>query len=207
MSQAADKQERMYTYVHQEKEKRVPAFIKKNEKISATSKGTVIHKVLELLNFSKDHTMKSLNEDIKEWIDQGKLKKEYDKVIYRKEILALTNSQLGKRMKIADQKKRLYKERQFVTGIPFSDMNQEAKTDDFVVVQGIIDAYFEETDGIVLVDYKTDRVNEGEEHILINRYHAQMESYKQALEKITGKNVKEIYIYSVTLQKTITVHV
>ena len=51
------------------------------------------------------------------------------------------------------------------------------------------------------------RVNEGEEHILINRYHAQMESYKQALEKITGKNVKEIYIYSVTLQKTITVHV
>ena len=160
----------------------------------------MIHKVLELLNFSKDHTMKSLNEDIKEWIDQGKLKKEYDKVIYRKEIL-------GKRMKIADQKKRLYKERQFVTGIPFSDMNQEAKTDDFVVVQGIIDAYFEETDGIVLVDYKTDRVNEGEEHILINRYHAQMESYKQALEKITGKNVKEIYIYSVTLQKTITVHV
>ena len=207
MSQAADKQERLYTSVHQEKEKRVPAFIKKNEKISATSKGTVIHKVLELLNFSKDHTMKSLNEDIKEWIDQGKLKKEYDKVIYRKEILALTNSQLGKRMKIADQKKRLYKERQFVTGIPFSDMNQEAKTDDFVVVQGIIDAYFEETDGIVLVDYKTDRVNEGEEHILINRYHAQMESYKQALEKITGKNVKEIYIYSVTLQKTITVHV
>ena len=79
----------------------------------------------------------------------------------------------------------MYKERQFVTGIPFSDMNQEAKTDDFVVVQGIIDAYFEETDGIVLVDYKTDRVNEGEEHILINRYHAQMESYKQALEKIT----------------------
>ena len=151
--------------------------------------------------------MKSLNEDIKEWIDHGKLKKEYDKVIYRKEILALTNSHLGKRMKIADQKKRLYKERQFVTGIPFSDMNQEAKTDDFVVVQGIIDAYFEETDGIVLVDYKTDRVNEGEEHILINRYHAQMESYKQALEKITGKNVKEIYIYSVTLQKTITVHV
>ena len=32
--------------------------------------------------------MKSLNEDIKEWIDQGKLKKEYDKVIYRKEMKA-----------------------------------------------------------------------------------------------------------------------
>ena len=137
----------------------------------------------------------------------GKLKKEYEKVIYRKEILALTRSELGKRMKEAAQKKLLYKERQFVTGIPFSDMDKEAKTDDFVVVQGIIDVYFEEEDKIILVDYKTDRVREGEEDILIRRYRAQMESYQQALEKITGKCVKEIYIYSVTLQKTIPVHV
>lgn len=207
MSQAADPEEVMHSSVHQEKEKRIPSFIKKNEKISAASKGTIIHKVLELLDFSKNHTMKSLNEDIKEWIDQGKLKKEHEKVIYRKEILALTKSDLGKRMKEAAQKKMLYKERQFVTGIPFSDMNKEAKTEDYVVVQGIIDAYFEEEDGIVLVDYKTDRVNEGEEDVLIKRYHAQMESYQQALEKITGKYVKEIYIYSVILQKTIPMHV
>ena len=115
------------------------------------------------------------------------IKKEYEKVIYRKEILALTRSELGKRMKEAAQKKLLYKERQFVTGIPFSDMDKEAKTDDFVVVQGIIDVYFEEEDKIILVDYKTDRVREGGEDILIRRYRAQMESYQQALEKITGK--------------------
>ena len=71
--------------------------------------------------------MKSLNEDIERWISLGKLKKEYEKVIYRKEILALTRSELGKRMKEAAQKKLLYKERQFVTGIPFSDMNKDAK--------------------------------------------------------------------------------
>lgn len=207
MSQAADEEEQIHSSIHQEKEKRVPSFIKKNEKISAASKGTIIHKVLELLDFSKDHTMKSLNEDIKEWIQLGKLKKEHEKVIYRKEILALTSSDLGKRMKKAAKNAKLYKERQFVTGVPFSEMDKEAKTDDLVVVQGIIDVYFEEEDGMVLVDYKTDRVKEGEEGILIHRYHAQMESYKQALEKITGKNVKEIYIYSVTLQKTIMVHV
>ena len=65
----------------------------------------------------------------------------------------------------------------------------------------------QEEDKIILVDYKTDRVREGEEDILIRRYRVQMESYQQALEKITGKCVKEIYIYSVTLQKTIPVHV
>lgn len=207
MSQAADTEEQMHSLIHQEKEKRIPSFIKKKEKISAASKGTIIHKVLELLDFSKDHTMKSLNEDIKQWIKQGKLKKEDEKVIYRKEILALTKSDLGKRMKKAAQNVKLYKERQFVTGIPFSTMDEGAQTDDFVVVQGIIDVYFEEEDGIVLLDYKTDRVKEGEEGVLIQRYHAQMESYQQALEKITGKTVKEIYIYSVTLQKTIPVHV
>lgn len=207
MSQAADTEEQLYSSIHQEKEKRIPSFIKKKEKISAASKGTIIHKVLELLDFTKEHTMKSLNEDIKEWISQGKLKKEYEKVIYRKEILALTKLELGKRMKEAAQKKMLYKERQFVIGIPFSDMDKEAKTEDFVVVQGIIDAYFEEEGEIVLVDYKTDRVHEGEEEVLIKRYHTQMESYQQALEKITGKRVKEIYIYCVTLQKTIPMHV
>ena len=207
MSQEAEKEEQIYTSIHQEKEKRVPSFIREKEKISAASKGTIIHKVFELLDFAKDHTMKSLNEDIKTWIEQGKLKKEYDKIIYRKEILALIRSDLGKRMKEASKNGRLYKERQFVTGVLFSDMNQQAKTNDYVVVQGIIDVYFEEAQEIVLVDYKTDRIKEGEEEVLIHRYHAQMESYKQALEKITGKNVKEIYIYSVTLQKTITIHV
>ncbi len=201
MSQAADTEEVMYSSVSMEKEKRIPSFVKKTEKISAASKGTIIHKVFELLDFSKDYTMKSLNEDIERWISLGKLKKEYEKVIYRKEILALTRSELGKRMKEAAQKKLLYKERQFVTGIPFSDMDKEAKTDDFVVVQGIIDVYFEEEDKIILVDYKTDRVREGGEDILIRRYRAQMESYQQALEKITGKCVKEIYIYSVTLAR------
>lgn len=209
MSQAAEKEEELYSTVAglHEKEKRVPSFIKKKEKISAASKGTIIHKVLELLDFSKDHTMKSLNEDIKEWIREEKLKQEDEKVIYRKEILALTRSDLGKRMMVAARNKKLYKERQFVTGVLFSEMDPKAKTEDYVVVQGIIDAYFEEEDGLVLVDYKTDRITEDEEDILIKRYHAQMESYKKALEKITGKNVKESYIYSVTLQKTIRLDV
>ena len=75
MSQAADTEEVMYSSVSMEKEKRIPSFVKKTEKISAASKGTIIHKVFELLDFSKDYTMKSLNEDIERWISLGKLKK------------------------------------------------------------------------------------------------------------------------------------
>ena len=65
------------------------------------------------------------------------------------------------------------------------------------------DAYFEESDGIVLIDYKTDRVKTAEE--LIARYKKQLELYGEALEQTTGKKVKERIMYSFCLGKEISV--
>ena len=61
--------------------------------------------------------------------------------------------------------------------------------------------YFEEEDGLVLVDYKTDYVEKEED--LIEKHNEQLEMYKQALEKATGMKVKETYIYSTYLSKEI----
>ena len=55
----------------------------------------------------------------------------------------------------------------------------------------------------MLVDYKTDRVPEGGEKILLDRYRLQMVYYSRALSQITGKNVKQTVIYSLSLQKEI----
>ena len=63
----------------------------------------------------------------------------------------------------------------------------------------------EEEDGLVLVDYKTDRIREGEEEILKNRYQVQINYYTRALEQMTGKKVKEAVIYSLSLQKEVIV--
>ena len=60
----------------------------------------------------------------------------------------------------------------------------------------IIDAWFEEKDGLVIVDYKTDRVKEGEEQTLLDHYQVQLQYYARALSQITGKRVKEAVIYS-----------
>ena len=67
--------------------------------------------------------------------------------------------------------------------------------------QRIIDAYFEENGELVLVDYKTDAVEKAQD--LIDRYRVQLDLYERALTQITGKNVKEKLIYSVSLKKTI----
>lgn len=66
-----------------------------------------------------------------------------------------------------------------------------------VILQGIIDAFIMEEDGIILVDYKTDRVKDGEE--LRNRYQKQIDLYSKALEQILGKKVKRRVLYSFSL--------
>ena len=64
-----------------------------------------------------------------------------------------------------------------------------------VLLQGIIDCFFEEADGIVLIDYKSDYMPEGGADRIRERYKIQINYYAMALEKLTGKKVKEKYIY------------
>ena len=78
-----------------------------------------------------------------------------------------------------------------------------ADSDELVLVQGVIDAYIEEAEGSVLIDYKTDRVKEAEE--LKKRYQVQLFYYIRALEQVTGKPVKEALLYSLHLQEEIRI--
>ena len=85
------------------------------------------------------------------------------------------------------------------------ELEPETESEELVLVQGVIDLFFEEEDGLVLLDYKTDRVKKGEEDVLIRRYAAQLFWYRKALEQMTGKNVKEMILYSFTLSKALLV--
>ena len=93
----------------------------------------------------------------------------------------------------------LYKERQFSAGIPASEV-YDVTEPDVLGVQGIIDAYFYEDDDVVVMDYKTDAADE---ETLVGRYRAQLASYAEVLERLTGKKVKEQVIYSFHLDKMI----
>ncbi|MFQ9985191.1 MAG: PD-(D/E)XK nuclease family protein [Lachnospiraceae bacterium] len=75
-----------------------------------------------------------------------------------------------------------------------------------LLVQGIIDAYFEENGQWILVDYKTDHVNHrnGKE-LLKKRYEMQLRYYAKALSSLTGKPVSERVIYSFALGEAFTV--
>ena len=97
---------------------------------------------------------------------------------------------------------KLYKEKPFVFGSDAKNLfGDETASDEMILVQGIIDVFFEEEDGIVLLDYKTDRVDEEDELVL--RYEKQLQLYKSAIEKAYNVPVKEVLIYSFALEKEI----
>ena len=87
-------------------------------------------------------------------------------------------------------------------GLPASQVDG-SDSDETILIQGIIDAFFYEDGQIVLLDYKTDYVRRASE--LREKYHAQLEYYEQALSIMTGKKVKEKLIYSFTLGEVIEV--
>ena len=73
-------------------------------------------------------------------------------------------------------------------------------------IQGVIDCFLDEDDGIILIDYKTDYVDRENREKVINRYATQIYYYTMALEKITGKKVKEKYLYLFYIDEAIKIN-
>ncbi len=181
----------------------IPKFLQQETELAGASRGSAYHRVMELLDFSRDHDEESLESAISDMERQERISPDMAACVNRKDIERFVNTDSGKRMRTAAAKGRLWKEQPFVLGIPMKDVYPEMKEggQETVLVQGIIDVYFEEPDGLVVLDYKTDRIYSGKK--LLEKYQAQLEYYARALEQITGKNVKEKIIYSFTLQEEI----
>lgn len=186
-----------------EEDEIIPSFISKEPVVTAMSRGTLYHKVLESIDLSKINSVASVHQELERLISEDKIQKENLSNINPYQIFRFANSHLAKRMEKAKSVGKLFKERQFVLGVGANEVNSNIKSEEIVLIQGIIDVYFEEADGIVLMDYKTDHIEKGQENILIERYRVQLDYYQRAIEQITNKKVKEKIIYSFALNKEI----
>lgn len=199
--QNADTEESEILLEEKETEEIVPLFMQETkEELKGAAKGTLYHRVWENLDYDKIDTKEQIEEQLK-----NILTAEEKKSIWVPDFNRFAKSPLVGRMKAAAQREQLYREQPFVIAMPANQIREEYETEEEILVQGIIDAYFEEEDGLVLVDYKTDKVQKGQEKELVEKYKVQMQYYKKALEMITDKEVKEIYIYSTGLGKAVLV--
>ena len=179
-----------------------PKFLENVTKVTAAEKGTLMHLILQKINFKENVDREVLESLINNLVFKNIIKENQANEINRDKILRFLQSDFAKRIKRA---KRIEKERPFYINILAKEIFDE-ETEDEILVQGIIDLFFiDENDRLILVDYKTDFVKNGEENILIQKYKKQLELYRDAIEKSLNKKVDEIYIYSIYLNKEIAV--
>ncbi len=186
----------------QEREPYIPSFMEgaPQENMGA-KRGTAMHRVLECYDFTKE--VDSLKEQLGKMEEQGKVDGEMLGLLHVPALQEFLQTSLGRRMQGAARRGKLYKEKPFVMGKPARECLEESDSEEMLLIQGIIDVFFEEEDGIVLLDYKTDSVRDGKE--LAERYRTQMELYQEAVERALGKAVKEKVLYSFCLGEEILV--
>ena len=206
LSQIALPNEESIVYEPDEEERIIPQFLKEEqEEVGGAAKGTIVHKIMEMLPFAKIQTKKQLFDWITDLEQSYPESKQISaKWLYRG-IEAFLFSEQGEKIRKMDEAGKVKKELPFTVGLPVSLINQDTEAEDTVVVQGVIDACADMGDHLCLIDYKTDRIKEGEEQQLLDRYGNQMLYYKAALEQILEKRVREIYLYSFSLKKFISV--
>lgn len=193
--------------LYPEKEEKLPMDLG-NPLYTAQQKGTATHKIFELLPFGQISSVDDVAVFIRDCVEREQIPAFWEELIPVKKIFDFCQSELGQRMARAERMGKLCREQPFVMGIPVSDVYPGASASDQterILIQGIIDVYFEEDDGVVLLDYKTDRIPKGSagDEILIKRYKTQLDYYQKAIEQISGKKVKDRILYSVIMNREI----
>ena len=188
-----------------------PKFLQEERGLTAAEKGTAMHFVMQKVDLSRVSTIEEIKVQLKELVDRELLSKEEYKVISPYKVKKFFISKLGERMLSAHNRGDIvYRELPFYTEIDVHridpDLPKEVEGDK-VRLQGVIDSFFYEDNEVILLDYKTDYVEQGNEEELINKYRMQIQYYKEALEKITKTKIKECYLYSFYLEKEILVEV
>ena len=160
--------------------------------------GTLMHEVMQWLPL-QSYTRPTLKQALDNLALQGYLTDEERKAISEKRVYDFFHSALGQRLLTAQ---RVERELPFSMLFPANRVYPEMLDGEELFLQGIIDTAFLEEGAWVLVDYKTDRLDEED---LVERYRIQLMLYKEALERLTPYPVKEVYIYSFRLERAIPV--
>jgi ATP-dependent helicase/nuclease subunit A len=193
----------------------IPQFINDRQPVLPTQRGTAFHRVMECLDYARVETMGQLGEQMDEMERKGLINEKQRMSVDVEKIWHFCESDLGRRVKAAYQKEQVYRERPFVMGIKASELKQyrqllEAGSvtagqldGEQILIQGVIDLYFVENGHIILVDYKTDRVDRLD--TLADRYRVQLEYYANALNRVSQLEVQEKLIYSFCLDDVLAV--
>ena len=190
-------------------EELLPEFLQQKDKMSGAARGTLYHWLFEHFDFTGD-----LRAQLSSFMQQELISTEERKRIRIADFEYFVQTPLGKKVKQAQEEGTYHREMPFILGVPAKEMIENDKKlsekdeNEYVSVQGVIDAWIDGEDYITLIDFKTDKkpedmTDEEFKELLKKRYQVQLSYYKRALMQMTKRPVKEACIYAVSIGQTI----
>ncbi|MFD1926919.1 helicase-exonuclease AddAB subunit AddA [Sporosarcina siberiensis] len=177
-----------------------PEFMQRR-KLSPAEVGTAMHTIMQHIDFQAVQSVVTVNELVAQLTDRQLLTTEEAKAIDSQSVARFFTTEIAERLKNAEEVSR---------ELPFTYAH-DSGDGDYQILQGIADCLFQEDDGWVLLDYKTDRLGnrfgtdaEIEEE-LQNRYGIQLNLYRNAIESIANIKIKEMVLYLFEGDKTVRV--
>ncbi len=174
----------------------IPRFIKGEETLKGAQRGTLIHSVFEHLDYLTYQDEKAITQEIERLIIEHRLSEDVLKVVSVKRLAQMAQSDLVNKMR---QAKHVEKEKAFIYLAQANLVDENYPEEEEILIQGVIDSFFIDEEGITIVDYKTDYVDPSNKAAskekIKKKYKKQLDFYTMALEAITKISVAHRYIY------------
>lgn len=168
-----------------------PKFLAGKTALTGAERGTALHLVMQDLDFFCEPNEQSVREQIEKLRAQRKLTDEQANAVDVHAIVRFLRSDLAARIRKSKQVEREYRFSLLRPVWDFSSLD----ADDSVLLQGVVDCFFEEDGELVVVDFKTDHVSRAQLDERAEHYRPQLEAYSMALTRVMGKKVKEKVLY------------
>lgn len=184
-----------------------PRFLQEKKGLSGAERGTAMHFVMQKIDYDRIDSLENIKIQLEEMLQNELLTKDEFKAINPYKIYNFFKSDLGKNiLKVYNEGGIIHRELPFFTRISVSKVKEDISKESYneeVRLQGVIDLFFELDGEIILIDYKTDYVEDNIEEEMNRRYKIQLDYYSDAIKKITGKVVNKRYLYLFYIDKAI----
>lgn len=176
-----------------------PAFLSENG-LTAAQRGTATHSFMQYAYYEKANI--NVKAEIERLKEKGIITAAEAGAINVRAVERFFKSGLAKRILASDN---VMREKKFTVNVPVGELYPELAgfSDETVMIQGIADCAFVENGKLIVVDYKTDRLET--EQQFADKYGEQVRVYKRALSLCTDYEVSETLLYSFALSKEISV--
>lgn len=181
------------------RELRTPDFSGPDRPITAAERGVALHLVMQYADYSKCAQPGGAAAEAERLRALGVLSEKQARAVRYDMIEAFFASDIGRRVLSAENLKREFK---FSLLVPASEFFPDGG-DDRILLQGVVDCWFEENGGITVLDFKTDYVTEESAEERAGLYAGQLSAYATALSRITGKPVREKLLYFFAINRAI----